>query len=220
LAKAGLTEFKKSCIVLWGRRTPEDGGAHYYGNHSNTGWAQVAEACLQYGYDVLLAGQYKEDPRKKHERMQNCRYIGEFYKNPYMPRTRQLCFFDHIGRELMIHNKSFLHVGMRSGGLDFYGLAGQPILYIAFEKLFADFETGEMKPKFDLRVGNLVEAFKESGIGTFNRTTISQPPKRWTTDNGTVAKRDEDRKQSNETKGFLPSDLDTMIGDIKRLLPS
>jgi hypothetical protein len=151
--------------------------------------------------------------------MEGAAFLGEFYRNPYMPRIKQLCFFDHVREKLAKNKMKFLHVGMRSGGLDFYGFAGQPIVYIAFEKMVEDHETGELKPRFDERMSRVEGAFKEAGETSYNRVGISQPPKRWTTVNGTVAKVDAARKEQGEiAKGFLEADLNKILGEIDRML--
>jgi len=220
IIKSSDLQFDRSLVVLWGRRASKDGGAHYDANHSNTGWSQLAAKCVELGFNVVLTGQYKEDPRKKHLGLAKCFFLGEFYKEPYMSRPKQLCFFDEIGARLGKSKHKYLHVGMRSGGLDFLGLAGQPMLYIAYEKLVADFQTGEPKLKFDERIKGLTEAASEVGTElSINRASISRQPKRWTTTDGINYMKDDARKaEGNDAKGFLDADLKKIVGSITSLL--
>ena len=101
---------------------------------------------------------------------------------------------------------------MRSGGLDFYGLAGQPILYVATEQL-----SNENRLVGDERMKGVTTALAGKPDMQFDRFIASRQPKRWTTE-GDVVKRDETRKTNETSGGFLKNDLDALIAQIKQRL--
>lgn len=201
-------------MVLWGRHAakPHEGGVHYDLNHSNFGWAQVTARCIRAGFSVVVAGQFEKDKWEKHGGFQGSHFIGEFYRNPALTRPQQLYFFHYLGRLLVqFGGKKFLHVGMRSGGLDLFGFGGQPVLYVAIEKL-----SNEQNLVGDERMKGFAASAQAAGM-PYNRFRATEQPKRWTAEGDNV-KPDERRKANPDSNGFSGTDLEALVSQIQQLL--
>src|SRR5262249_51802298 len=118
---------------------PDLGGAHYDLNHSNTGWAQLGKLCLDNGMTVMMAGDLDRSKWEKQTEfggtpLPNYIFLGKFFRDPDhnidLTRPQQLRFWEYVRDVLGRSGKALVHVGMRSGGMDFLGFAGQPIIYI------------------------------------------------------------------------------------------
>lgn len=225
IRSAGVTaeDMSKPLVVLWGRRAgkPDSGGVHYDLNHSNYAWAQLSRECLSKGLTVFIAGQFDKTKWEadRHNGFEGSRYLGEFYTARSLTRSMQLCFFDYIRELLEWHGgKRFLHVGMRSGGLDFYGFAGQPVLYIAAEQV-----SNEGKRVGDERMKGITKALSAVKGASYDRFIAERVPKRWVTQ-GDLVTVDAKRKPSaggeknDEDKGFTDSDLAALVQQIRNRL--
>ncbi len=135
---------------------------------STTGLGQLAAACRAEAWTVLIAGAV---PQAKSARFApGTIYLGEFWNEPAWKekwedsRQQQVRLFYILQRELQANKKRLVHVGMRSGGLDAYGFAGQAIVYIV-----AEYST-------DKRMAPKVEQLKNAKVLEFDRYEAERTP--------------------------------------------
>ena len=180
-------------VVLWGRKSGKGGGMHPTQDHSYTTWADVSEACADRHYQVVVAGDYDpKDTSDARNLINNFAtiIIGRFYQDNLMlaTRARQARLFYILKRVLKTNGKRLVHVGMRSGGMDFLGFAGQRIIYITGTR-------GDNSPIPDGRMAGVVESYKtfranEGGIkvNKYQKFQAPRNPKRLA--RGAAEKRD------------------------------
>jgi hypothetical protein len=220
LDRAGANEevLKKDVVVIWGRTAakPAEGGAHYDLNHSNTGWAQLANRCLDEGLMVMMTGDL--EPKKwavqtgfGGKPVPNYVFLGKFFQDTAnsinLTRPQQLRFWEYLRDVLSRSGKKLVHVGMRSGGMDFLGFAGQPIIYV----ISRDAEDRRMKP--------VAEQLAEVEYLNYSRFEASRRPKLWKEPGTYNVIPDADRKANPESeRGFTDEDLDRLMRDIQSKL--
>jgi hypothetical protein len=157
-------------VVLWGRTSGKDKtvglqyGPHPYGDSSVTGLVQLATCCVAKGWTVLVAGDVADT--KKSRFPATVIFLGKFWNDPHWKGVRptqkmQLRLFYLLKRSLDT-GKHLVHVGMRSGNLDYYAFAGQSIVYL----VPAGFD--------DVRIATLVDKVK----ARWHKSTAPLPPKR------------------------------------------
>ncbi|MBR0646451.1 hypothetical protein [Plastoroseomonas hellenica] len=209
---------KNDVVVIWGRMAAkrERGGAHYDLNHSNTGWAQIGNECLQRGLTVMMAGDL--DPQKwavqtgfGGKPVPNYVFLGKFFEDKErgisLTRPEQLRFWEYVRDVLSRNGKRLVHVGMRSGGMDFLGFAGQPIIYV----ISRDADDRRMKP--------VAEQLAGAQDLSYSRFEASRRPKLWKEPGTYDVQPDLARKANPETeRGFTEEDLDGLMKDITRKL--
>ncbi len=160
----------QNVVVLWGRRSGKLGGLYPELDASTTGLVQLAAACRAAPWTVLIAGAVP--PAKSHRFAPGSIYLGEFWKDPDWQRQwgdgrqKQVRLFYILKRELKANGKRLVHVGMRSGGLDAYGFAGQAIVYIVAEY------------SADTRMAPKVAQLKAADVLEFDRFAAASTPKR------------------------------------------
>jgi hypothetical protein len=165
-------------VVLWGRTSGKDKsvggeiGPHPYGDSSIAGLAQVAAACRKRGWTVVVVGDVKASAA---DRFPDCLFLGRFWNDPHWvayaqangatfsirEQRNQVRLFYLLKRSLE-DGMQLVHVGMRSGNLDVYAVAGQDIIYLVAH----GFD--------DRRIEALVNA-PSRGDGS-SRWTRAQPP--------------------------------------------
>jgi hypothetical protein len=244
LAAYGLDRLRVSnIVVLWGRASehPALGGAHYDVNHSNYAWCQLVCGLLadgSRGKQILLAGDVVAAKLEKFRNItpttrcdvaawnRQVTFIGKFWDAnagaglAALSRRQQLRFFAALAARQGGHG-TVLHVGMRSGGLDFLGLAGLKVLYI------------HPKGSVDARMEPVVQTFKKlqdkhGATPNIQRVDVERNPKRWkeySPEGQIAAFPDPERKPprltrgatatpDTENKGFLEKDLNELVGTI------
>jgi hypothetical protein len=162
---------KQNVVVLWGRRSGKLGGLYPELDASTTGLVQLAAECRAQGWTVLIAGAVP--PAKSARFAPGTIYLGEFWNDPLWKekwgdsRQKQVRLFYILKRELKANKNRLVHVGMRSGGLDAYGFAGQAIVYIV----------AEYSP--DKRMAPKVQQLKSAEVLEFDRFEAERTPKRF-----------------------------------------
>lgn len=133
-------------VVLWGRwsgKHRKEMGPHPYGDSSTAGTVQIASKCIEQKWTPILAGDISKAKQDKFP--PGCIFIGEFWNDPFWnahpptPSTmlQQVRLFYVLKKSLDRGNR-LVHMGMRSGTLDFYGFSGQRVIYIIPEGIFDD----------------------------------------------------------------------------------
>lgn len=130
----------RHCVVLWGRRSGERGGMYPLQDHNGAFMTALARKCLAAGWTVLAAGDF---PRGEFgdvvadtwaEGNAKAVFLGEFWKDcpGVTDRQKQVRLYYVLWKMLLAQNPShsLVHCGARSGGLDAYGFAGQPMIYV------------------------------------------------------------------------------------------
>lgn len=126
-------------VILWGRSSGKDKttadkfGPHPYGDSSTTGLIQLATKCLGKSWRVVLCGDI--DPAKRDRFPKECIFIGRFWRDPHwqgkgLTQKEQVRLFYILKRVLKVEGHHMVHVGMRSGNLDYFAFAGQTIVYL------------------------------------------------------------------------------------------
>lgn len=139
VAKFKAVQIGADTVVLWGRSsgkdktTPTSFGPHPYGDSSTTGLIQVAQKCIEKSWRVVLAGDIPETKRDRFPK--ECTFIGKFWNDPHWLGNRptqkeQVRLFYILKRALKEEGHRMVHVGMRSGNLDYFAFAGQSIIYL------------------------------------------------------------------------------------------
>lgn len=137
----------RDVVVLWGRGsgkgTAAKFGAHPYGDSSHTGILQLARACVEAGMTVLAAGDVKDDADYRARfPAQHFIFLGKFWRDPSLAgqtltQYQQVRLFYLLHRHLKAAGKRLVHLGMRSGNLDYYAFSGQKVVYM-FPRGMAD----------------------------------------------------------------------------------
>lgn len=150
----------RHCVVLWGRRSGERGGSYPkqgttgasaeemewkegmypLQDHNGRFMKALAEACLAAGHTVLCVGDF---PRAEFGEAvadtwqggnTKAVFLGDYWNHcpGVTDRQKQVRLFYVLWKTLRSQNpsRSLVHCGARSGGLDAYGFAGQPMIYI------------------------------------------------------------------------------------------
>ncbi|MGC4050147.1 MAG: hypothetical protein QM757_12250 [Paludibaculum sp.] len=126
-------------VILWGRSSGKDKttadkfGPHPYGDSSTTGLIQIATRCIAKSWKVVLTGDI--DSAKRNRFPPECIYIGKFWRDDHwkgkgMTQKEQVRLFYILKRVLKVEGFRMVHVGMRSGNLDYFAFAGQTIVYL------------------------------------------------------------------------------------------
>ncbi|MBN9660185.1 MAG: hypothetical protein J0H49_18500 [Acidobacteria bacterium] len=126
-------------VVLWGRSSGKDKttaqqfGPHPYGDSSTTGLIQIATKCLEKSWKVVLCGDI--DATKQNRFPPACVFIGKFWRPEHwagnaLTQKEQVRLFYILKQVLKAENFRMVHVGMRSGNLDYFAFAGQTIVYL------------------------------------------------------------------------------------------
>lgn len=132
----------KHILVLWGRRACDKVpmGLHPDQDHNTAMMRGLIERALYREHTVLLAGEFRRDEfpgydvADKGGRHGSAIFLGKFWEN--LPgggnRAQQVRMFYILWKALKWRSprRGLLHCGMRSGGMDAYGFAGQPVLYL------------------------------------------------------------------------------------------
>lgn len=132
----GATEYKHT-VVLWGRK-PGPEGMYPMLKQSLKGLQQLVDGlCPE--RQVIIAGDYdipgEGDPLEAiHKAIvaKGAIVIGRYWKadTAFWTRDRQIRLFHILDFALREQGKKMVHVGMRSGGLDMFALAGQRTIYM------------------------------------------------------------------------------------------
>jgi hypothetical protein len=138
VAKFQAVQIGANAVILWGRSSGKDKttadkfGAHPYGDSSTAGLIQVAAKCLEKAWKVILCGDI--NPAKRNRFPAECIFIGKFWDDPLfaarLTQKEQVRCFYMLKRVLKEEDHRMVHVGMRSGNLDYYAFAGQTIVYL------------------------------------------------------------------------------------------
>jgi hypothetical protein len=213
LEKKGVP-FDRHVAVPWGRKAKraEEGGTHYEFKTSSTGLEQLTNAL--YGRDpavpvppdkpmqVLLVGDI-ETAKLNRAGFKDAINIGLFWKDPAWPapgrREMQVRLFHVLGRLLGYAGRNYVHVGMRSGGVDLFGFAGQPMIYLV--------KTGS----YDARMVKVANGLNGVEDMDYDRLELERFPKRYADAAFTGATestvRDDTRKADATAKGFSDQDV-------------
>lgn len=142
-------------VVLWSRFSGKRGGPHPQHDTSYEGLGQLIELVHSRGLGVILAGDRSWTPEKRHKPVphqdlaewdlrevwmtQEWRRLVESvpadnhrFKNP---RILQIYLFDYLNRtaDRIVDTKTWgamIHLGMRSGNLEAFALAGHRVYYM------------------------------------------------------------------------------------------
>jgi hypothetical protein len=152
----------RKIVVLWSRRSGKAGGLHPDLDSSTTVMAQVAGA-LRHTHVVLVVGDLPEIKMTEHPGFQGAIFLGEFWKRGFdcPERSAQILLFEFLRR----NSVSLVHLGMRSGTLDGYAIAGHKVVYILDS---ASLESD------DARMGKLLS---DKVLLNYRRVAISKAPK-------------------------------------------
>lgn len=133
-------DLKHNTVVYWCRASGSVTGQHPSQDHSDYAlWQIVHHAVAEKGCSVIVAGDYNEQnachdliERFAAEHEGRVNVIGKFWEKDgvNLDRRTQIRMFATLRDLLNVEGKELVHVGPRSGGLDFYGFAGEPTLYL------------------------------------------------------------------------------------------
>ncbi|CAM4185648.1 hypothetical protein [Corallococcus exiguus] len=180
-------------VVLWSRFSGKRGGPHPQHDTSYHGLGQMIELAHARGLGVILAGDRSWNAQKRNKPVPNAELVEwdlrEVWSTPEWtrlmlgvpeknrrlmnPRILQLHLFDYLNRTAarMVDAKwgALVHVGMRSGNLEAFALAGNRVIYMEEEgnKERARMELWHTKPTGNKDVGP-----------RYDRLLLTQPPTR------------------------------------------
>ncbi len=165
-----FAELDRHYVILWARESPN----HPELNSTPKMLDQLAEASRGKGHATVVAGAIKAAQKEGMAALSASVFLGEFWKDDHWKlgsnRAAQIRLFYILRQHLALVGHKAVHAGMRSGGLDAYGFAGEPIVYvIAKSKAGEDTRDSRMKP--------VVEALtKAPSPMPFGRVPISKEP--------------------------------------------